>query len=573
MSTPTISVGSVSDLQSIDYTDALICIVEDINRTSGNPFMWKSSGTINEGTIYPDKNNPYPSSPSGPGQTGVWEMMFDGPISVLWFGADDTASRDTTVDIQAAIDAALTLYKNVYIPTGNYLIDTTPSLVINANNGTPQVPVGWGMTIEGDKPDSGRGTALKRTIGDAILKIDLEYPGSGRWFGITIKNLVLDGEGTYLATGLEIKHTSLSLVDNVHFRFFYKAIDIGDNSHNNTFTRCFFEGGYTMGSGIDNNGFTTFASPVPEPAGSNGNIVQACRWNGIKTPFDLTDGEQWTIREGDIEGNNGQSIINLKSTLSGMRVERNVLMTDAIFKVIGDDNHIECFFHADLTTAQDYLFLINGYRNKIIIGRHFTGIVDPASTGTSNEIFMRESIPLVSSTLADSRSVVLKPFVGNGLANLVPNSEDLGDTSVWSVKYGSATILAPNKIQHFWNTSTHYLLYSTELGTFSSGVLYYGCKLIDCNSGGWFIVIHETGTNNILDFYPIGYPLGYYFWSSYIIPSSMNISIGIRNYGGADGGFLEATNFFVTKDKFSRYIKTIGLPLEVSEVDRYYGTY
>jgi hypothetical protein len=100
------SSGIVTDLGAIDGTPtgyATSIIYDDLTRTSGNVFVWLSTGPPgyqNGGTIYA-------------GLTGYWQMQFDGAVNVQWFGAGDGVTGDLL-----AINAALQVGAggDVYIP-------------------------------------------------------------------------------------------------------------------------------------------------------------------------------------------------------------------------------------------------------------------------------------------------------------------------------------------------------------------------------------------------------------------------------------------------------------------------
>src|SRR5215831_8110117 len=78
-------------------------------------FIWNGTTQIddNDGTVI------------APGvATGRWlRDRQRGPVNVLWFGADPTFSKDSTEQLQAAIDAAANAGgATVYLPPGRYKV-------------------------------------------------------------------------------------------------------------------------------------------------------------------------------------------------------------------------------------------------------------------------------------------------------------------------------------------------------------------------------------------------------------------------------------------------------------------
>ena len=96
------TVSTIADLASVpsSYTTA---IVKDLDR--GGTFIWSSTGTANDGTVFT-------------GATGYWTRQYSGAVNVKWFGAKgDGVTDDTTIS-----NLVFSLYKDVYYPIGNYLI-------------------------------------------------------------------------------------------------------------------------------------------------------------------------------------------------------------------------------------------------------------------------------------------------------------------------------------------------------------------------------------------------------------------------------------------------------------------
>jgi len=97
------SVSSINELANYNSTHGEVIFVNDRIRTSGNAFRWAGDTLkTNGGTIFR-------------GAGGVWEMMFDGPVNVNWFGALPNGA-DVTKEFQRAVDYAFETGKHVYVP-------------------------------------------------------------------------------------------------------------------------------------------------------------------------------------------------------------------------------------------------------------------------------------------------------------------------------------------------------------------------------------------------------------------------------------------------------------------------
>ncbi|GEO11624.1 right-handed parallel beta-helix repeat-containing protein [Segetibacter aerophilus] len=97
------SVSTINELVKYNNAHTEIIFVDDNVRTSGNPFRWAGNTLkANGGTTHP-------------GLGGVWEMMFDGPVNVNWFGALSNG-KNVTKEFQLAIDFAHQRGKSVYVP-------------------------------------------------------------------------------------------------------------------------------------------------------------------------------------------------------------------------------------------------------------------------------------------------------------------------------------------------------------------------------------------------------------------------------------------------------------------------
>lgn len=71
-----------------------------------------------------------------------WNRIFDGPVNVLWFGADHTGSQDSSASIQNALNTG----KSVHICSGNYRITTQLNVTTKGQKITGD---GWGSVTGG----------------------------------------------------------------------------------------------------------------------------------------------------------------------------------------------------------------------------------------------------------------------------------------------------------------------------------------------------------------------------------------------------------------------------------------
>jgi hypothetical protein len=155
--------------------------------------------------------------------TGRWKRVFDGPVSVRWFGARGDGATPDTQAIQAAIDfvafspAPYTGGNTVVVPPGKYLLEAalgTAALVIKKNNvcliGTGGPPHGAQLNLRG--PGSG---ILVEADGDPPSTSN-PLPTAAR--GTQIKNLSIYGEpsgspSTKPLDGIVIHAPSVTVVD------------------------------------------------------------------------------------------------------------------------------------------------------------------------------------------------------------------------------------------------------------------------------------------------------------------------------------------------------------------------
>jgi len=91
----------------------------------GGVFFWNSSNLSTEVSADPQEGI-YVAPTSGPtGASGAWVRLFDGPVSVKWFGALGNDAADDTAAIQAALSfvaSSITGVRSIWFPYGTYLI-------------------------------------------------------------------------------------------------------------------------------------------------------------------------------------------------------------------------------------------------------------------------------------------------------------------------------------------------------------------------------------------------------------------------------------------------------------------
>lgn len=92
-------IDTVLEFSLYDNNTCQVIFLNDLDRTSGNPFQWKNTGIVNNGTVYA-------------GLTGYWEMMFDGAVNVKWFGVKGDGTDESTI-----VQSIFNLGKNVYFPS------------------------------------------------------------------------------------------------------------------------------------------------------------------------------------------------------------------------------------------------------------------------------------------------------------------------------------------------------------------------------------------------------------------------------------------------------------------------
>lgn len=145
---------------------------------------------------------------------GSWVRVYNGPVSVKWFGARGNSTSDDTV----AINAAIAMAKHIYFPTGTYR--TTSAIVIAATGYTLQ---GAGKNVTTIAPAFASGDCF--TVG-SVAGID-----SVAIRGMTIKPTVTKTSGAAIRT---IEVANLITLDDIYIYGGYDGIAFEANSSNSS---------------------------------------------------------------------------------------------------------------------------------------------------------------------------------------------------------------------------------------------------------------------------------------------------------------------------------------------------
>lgn len=145
-----------------------------------------SSTTDNGGTVIaPDVGS------------GRWKRVWEGYVSVKWFGAKGDGVTDDTAPVQKAIDSAI---GTVFFPSGSYLL----SSAINLTGNPPSI--------------KGVGKRYNAGINSKLL---VDHTGDGIYIngtshiGVTIEDLTIERSAGHASSGINLKYDGLGGPSNI----------------------------------------------------------------------------------------------------------------------------------------------------------------------------------------------------------------------------------------------------------------------------------------------------------------------------------------------------------------------
>ncbi|MGS0894326.1 glycosyl hydrolase family 28-related protein [Burkholderia stagnalis] len=245
----------------------------------GGLFVWKEGNFSSQIAADSQQGIYVPSSvdPNG----GAWERIFDGPVSVKWFGALGDGASDDTVAIQGAINFVeskfianywSTYYGEVYLPTGDYLIT---GLSISA----PLVFGGSGSQACSISLKSGSNNNVITLASPPVtLPGNDSYRYSGRLHGFSINGngsgQSSTSNGIYLANSqvnISQRYDGSAIIEDVIVRSIRDVgVYIGVNRNYGTMRNVSV---VYCNTGVQNNGYDWRISEC-----DFGNSVNACYW-------------------------------------------------------------------------------------------------------------------------------------------------------------------------------------------------------------------------------------------------------------------------------------------------------
>lgn len=274
---------------------------------------------------YVDNNGTIIVPTGGDGST-AWLRTFSGPLNVLWFGAKGDWSFDNAARIQQALNTG----NSIFIPKGDFLVNSTLTLSVF---GQGIFGTGWGSRLVLDDPSLGiniTGFSLPGGTEDTILR-DLHI-----YSGQTTNTLV-----RYIAA------PAMMSVQNVYFEGGdTQILTTSDVSSKGTYglhcSNCVFYSANTYGiwvnpqsSSFSQAHFITecefFGNHIHLwVSGSNGVFVHHSRFErktidatrGPAIHFD--SGSNFIVRDCYLEDNNDINFIEIGYQVSGVVVDGNV---------------------------------------------------------------------------------------------------------------------------------------------------------------------------------------------------------------------------------------------------------
>lgn len=281
--------GIVADLGGIDTAYAEAIVYDDADRTSGHVFIWKSSASVNNGTVYA-------------GLTGYWVMQYNGPVNVKWFGAVGNGSVDDYAAINAAaIFAFGSLQKNeLYFPAGTYAIGTMLTLHSNVHLR------GHSRTAVTIVPYTGyTGGALTISGETNVLIEQLTFNGFAADNNISdVSNIVFSSVGVTNATlrGIYIRSSQFVTVKNCYLQNIGNMGIAVEGGSAGTTSDVLITGNYINTTGDNGIAVRAINGSVERSIVSNNEIHSAGK-AGIKNTIESTSSETVTFKDAVIEGN------------------------------------------------------------------------------------------------------------------------------------------------------------------------------------------------------------------------------------------------------------------------------
>jgi len=228
------------------------------NDGGGGIFSYDSTidkSTANGGTII-DPSVSLALQGTGIG-IGCWIRQYSGAINIKWFGAKGDGSTDDTSIIQATINYCLSNRKELYMPSGVYIIT---SLSINAGN--KSLKIFGTSSMRGDEFDAGTGheygTILyASTISGSTTAISISSASTQH--RIILENISIQGVNDQSATavdtttGLNIQNAPSTILQNVTIDRFKNGLVFANGWHSKFYnleiTSCYI--GITLGDGMN----------------------------------------------------------------------------------------------------------------------------------------------------------------------------------------------------------------------------------------------------------------------------------------------------------------------------------
>ncbi len=394
-------VDTVDDLASIDTTKYRIAIVREDGR--GGTFNYDASaGADNSGTIF-----------------SKWVRQYNDAVNVQWFGT----YNDGTTDDSPAINAAIAVATDIYIPEGQYSIKTT----IDCNKALT-------ITGAGSKPyNYSTGTILNCFD---ISPVTVSSTGV-HLSGFSIYNVSVTKVNYGIGTSITGNAWAISLRDIIVRGAFYTAIDMS-NTWNLSIDNVRVEGGaHDVGFEIDHGTSAILTSCLSYGAQVVGFKVHDMFYSSL-----ISCGCDGGIRGIDLAGNSrGLSINNfgcesLNSTHINIAGGNSSITIDT--PTLGSNNHLvdDDLIHIDGASGSEL--------SVTFIGLKLPSAYEPTGTGKMFAIDTSTATPKITMInpviySAASESELLKCVILGGTNNNVVTS-GYNSKGRW-VKYYDGTLV------------------------------------------------------------------------------------------------------------------------------------